>query len=62
MNCGLILAFKAILESVGQVETVDTHIDPVWQPRIFGLQYYEAEILRAFSAAAHGLSDLKFGT
>ena len=52
--------FLAILESVSQEETVDTHIGHFWWPRIFGLQYCEAKTIEARRKKVGGLSDLKF--
>ena len=56
-----ILTFLVILESGGQMESVDTHIDHIWWPRIFGLQYCEAKTSKAARSAAHGLSRPKIG-
>ena len=43
------------------MESVDTHIDHIWRPQIFGLQYCEAEASAASRKKAGGLRRLKFG-
>ena len=56
-----ILVFYTVLESLSQDKTVDTHIDHFWRPRIFGLQYSEAETKKANRSGMLDLSDPKFG-
>ena len=46
VDFGPISTFLPVWESRRQAESIDTHIDHVWRPRIFGLYFTEAKTLR----------------